>query len=194
MFAYCGNNPVVNFDPTGHVRKYVDATQGAVYGGSLSVGYLACIAAAVSVLVNTVTCATDQISKSISHSVAEVKRAVEKSFNNHSVYYLRDENNTVQYVGRTNNVEKRKAAHKANPARTGLTMDVVASGLTLLEARALEQAGMAYHHTINTANRMNNQINSIAPKYWDAFKEVALGTLNYEYNRITNEILYWAGS
>ena len=59
---------------------------------------------------------------------------------------------------------------------------------------ALEQAGMAYYHTINTANKMNNQINSVSPKYWGAFKELALGTLNYGWNQMSNEILYWTGN
>lgn len=91
-------------------------------------------------------------------------------------------------------MDRRRAAHNANPARTGLQMEVVASGLNLSEARALEQAGMAYYHTINTANRMNNQINSVAPKYWGKFKEMALGTLNYGWNQMSNEILYWTGN
>lgn len=45
-----------------------------------------------------------------------------------------------------------------------------------------------------TANRMNNQINSVSPKYWGAFKELALGTLNYGWNQMSNEILYWTGN
>ena len=45
------------------------------------------------------------------------------------------------------NVSRRRAAHSANPARAGLEMEVLASGLNLSEARALEQAGMAYYHT-----------------------------------------------
>ena len=100
----------------------------------------------------------------------------------------------MQYVGRTSNVSRRMRAHNANPARAGLEMVVIASGLNLSESRALEQAGMAYYHTINTTNRMNNQINSVAPKYWSAFKEIALGTLRYGWNQMTNEILYWTGN
>lgn len=50
------------------------------------------------------------------------------------------------------------------------------------------------HTIIITANRMNNQINSISPKYWGAFKELALGTLNYGWNQMSNEILYWTGN
>ena len=74
------------------------------------------------------------------------------------------------------------------PVRAGLEMEVLASGLNLSEARALEQAGMAYYHTIN---RMNNQINGISPRYWKVF---ALGTLDYGWNQMTNGILYWMGN
>ena len=50
------------------------------------------------------------------------------------------------------------------------------------------------YHTINTANKMNNQINSVSPKYWGTFKELALGVLDYGWNQMTNEILYWTGN
>ncbi len=121
--------------------------------------------------------------------------AVEKTLDrNNSVYVLKDDAGEVQYVGRTNSVSKRRAAHSINPNRAGLEMEVIASGLNLLEARALEQAGMAYYHTINTSNKMNNQINSVSPKYWSTFMAIAIGTLDYGWNQMTNEILYWTGN
>ena len=99
-----------------------------------------------------------------------------------------------QTVGRTNNVNRRARAHDANPARTGLEMQVIQSGLDLPQARAVEQASMAYYHTLNTATKTGNQINSIAPKYWSAYKEIALGVLSYGWNQASNEILYWTGN
>jgi len=89
---------------------------------------------------------------------------------------------------------KRKAAHAANPARRNLQMQVIASGLNLQESRALEQAGMAYYHTKNTTNKMNNQINSVDPKYWGAYKECALGVLRYGWNQMSNEIMFWTNN
>ena len=59
---------------------------------------------------------------------------------------------------------------------------------------ASEQAGMAYYHTINTVDKMNNQINSIAPQYWGVYKELAKGVLDYGWNQMTNEILYWTNN
>ena len=87
-----------------------------------------------------------------------IPATVNQIFTGNSVYVLVDEGGTVQYVGRTKNVERRREAHSQNPARSGLRMDVIASGLNHSESRALEQAGMAYYHTINTVDKMNNQI------------------------------------
>ena len=145
--------------------------------------------ATVAIKVAVVATAAGAISDTVEQKVEE-----KTTQQNNSVYVLKDENGTVQYVGRTNNVAKREIAHRANPARAGLKMEVIASGLSLPEARALEQAGMAYYHTINTANKMNNQINSVSPKYWGTFKELALGVLDYGWNQMTNEILYWTGN
>ena len=73
-------------------------------------------------------------------------------------------------------------------------MVIVASNLNYAEARALEQISMTYHHTLNTANRTYNQINGVSPKHWASIAEIGKGTLNYIENKITNEILWWAGS
>ena len=56
-----------------------------------------------------------------------------------------------------------KNAHEANPARAGLKLEVIQPNLNYVQARAVEQAAMAYYHTINTANKINNQINGISP-------------------------------
>lgn len=52
---------------------------------------------------------------------------------------------------------------------------------------------MAYYHTINTANKMNNQINGISPfnLKLGVYKESAVGMLGYAWNQASNEILYW---
>ena len=178
MFAYCGNNPVNNYDPSGHMM--VPKKDLASYGGASLL--------ALSVLLHP------NVAETAVEVVSEALMSIEETLCGNSVYVLKDDAGTVQYVGRTNNIERREKAHKANPARTGLHMEVVASGLTLPVARALEQAGMAYYHTINTKNKMNNQINGIAPKYWGEFQVLAMGLIDYGWNQMTNEILYWAGS
>ena len=219
MFSYCFNNPVNMSDPTGNWPKLSTifavvavaavavaavavtvATCGAaapalaVAGGGIIGGMSAgAVATAASVATGAMIVAGVSTTGAVTSAVAE-KAANKIAKRNNSVYVLKDDAGTVQYVGRTNDVDRRRAAHSANPARAGLEMEVIASGLNLPESRALEQAGMAYYHTINTANKMNNQINSVSPKYWDAFKELALGTLNYGWNQMSNEILYWTGN
>ena len=161
----------------------------AIAGGSI-IGAGAATTAAASVAINAITVAG--ISTAAAAAAAAAEEKAKKR--NHTVYALEDSNGKIQYVGRTTNLKNREKAHEANPYRKGLKISILASGLNYHEARALEQAGMVYHHTINTANKMNNQINGIAPKYWGIYKEIALGTLNYEWNRMTNEILYWTGN
>ena len=160
-------------------------------GGSLVTAGAAATAASVAT--------TAAVVATVSATAAVVANEIEKSAdqtskNNNSVYVLVDDAGAVQYVGRTVNVKKREAAHRANPFRHGLRMDVLESGLSLKQARALEQAGMAYYHTINSANKMNNQINGVAPKYWGVYKPIALNALKYGWNKMTNEILYWTGN
>ena len=75
-----------------------------------------------------------------------------------------------------------------------MDLEVIGSGLNYTQARILEQSGMAYYHTINTANKMNNQINGVSPKHWGQYKEIAIGLLKYGWNQMTNEIMYWAES
>ena len=214
LFAYCLNNPVNLSDEAGAWPKWsqifigvaivavavavtaatfgaaVPALAAAAGGGAVIGG-----ASAGAATVATGAMAAAGITTAAAATAAVAEKTVERaSKRNNTVYALVDDDNVVQYVGRTNNVQRRKNAHSANPARSGLRMDILASDLTLEESRALEQAGMAYYHTINTANKMNNQINSVAPKYWDKFKGIASGLLDYGYNQMTNEILYWTGN
>ena len=179
MFAYCENNPVNLSDNSGHEAVAIGV--GAIVGLVVAVAVVS-------------YAATKFIGSIVSEKSKTADRAARKNEKNNSVYILKDDKGVVQYVGRTNNVVRRKAAHRANPDRAELEFEVIASELSLQEARALEQAGMVYYHTLSTAQKMNNQINGVAPKYWGAFKEIALGVLKYRENVMTNEILYWAGS
>ena len=213
LFSYCFNNPVNMTDSTGNWPKlstiFAAVAVAAVAVAAVAVTVATCGAAAPALAVaggsiaggiSAGSVATGAMlaagaSAAAAATTAVAEKAVEKvTKRNNSVYALIDDSDTVQYVGRTNDIERRRKAHGINPARSGLRMEILASGLNLAEARALEQAGMAYYHTINTANKMNNQINGIAPKYWTAFKELAVGVLDYGWNQMTNEILYWTGN
>ena len=218
MFAYAFNAPVVHDDLSGNWPKlstiFAVVAVAAVVVATAAITVATCgvsvptlaIAGGLAGGLSTGTAATATAIASGAFAIAGASTAaaftsaiVENANNkndtrNNSVYVLKDDEGTVQYVGRTKDVRKRAAAHKSNPARAGLEMEVIASGLNKSESRALEQAGMAYYHTINTANKMNNQINSVAPKHWTLFKELAFGVLNYGQNQMSNEILYWTGN
>ena len=175
MYAYCLNSPLLYCDDTGTAaRMWQDL--GAT-GGSIGFN----------------TAFTYVIAKQVAEIISDVKENIKEnpSEREHFVYVLKDSKHTVQYVGRTKKPDKRKAAHQLNPARNGLKFIVIQDNLTLEEAKALEQAGMIYFHTINTANKMNNQINGIAQIKWDKYKKIATGVLEYSWNQMSNEILYW---
>ena len=214
MFAYCFNNPINMSDPTGNWPKLstilavvavtavavaavsaVVVTCGAAVPALAAAGGASASALGAASAIGGAALTVAKVAGVASATSYVAEKAIEKTTKrNNSVYVLKDDSGTVQYVGRTNNVNRRKVAHSTNPARAGLQMEVIASGLNKVESRALEQAGMAYYHTLNTASKMNNQINGIAPKYWGAFQELALGTLDYGWNQMTNEILYWTGN
>ena len=129
-------------------------------------------------------------------SSAVEKKANRDSTRNNTVYKLVDKDDEVQYVGRTTCVSAREQAHKRNPYRRDLKMEIIAQDLSYNEARGLEQIAMLKYHTINTAKRMNNQINGISPfnKSLEIYMTAGRGVAGYISNQISNEILYWTGN
>ena len=174
LYAYCSNNPVMYSDPSGHSII-------GILSGMAVAAYHAFVALITVVSVLMVVDAT----------FSEVEKINKNKDNNNYVYVLTDDSKDVKYVGRTKDPLKRLKAHNKNPARKGLTMYIIAKDLTLEEARALEQAGMAYYNTITKINKVHNQINGINPNNWGNYKTVAFNFLNYGWNQMTNEIMYW---
>ena len=113
----------------------------------------------------------------------------------YTVYILMDDDENVQYVGRTKNPEDREKAHQRDPFRGHLRFVPIATGLTYQQARGYEQIMMLHCHTKNTADRMNNQINGISPKNkrLKMYMEAGRGIVEYNGNQISNEILNWMG-
>ena len=77
-------------------------------------------------------------------------------------------NNQIEYVGRTANIEDRRKAHKSNGSpRKHLEMLPIAENISYEQARGLEQMGIDYYNTYNPVkyggNAYNNQINGISP-------------------------------
>jgi len=218
MFAYAFNNPIMYDDPTGNwpklstiftvvavaaavvaVAAVCVATAGlatvAVVGGGTAFMATATTTAALGVAATAGKVAL------AATGAAAVSKAAEKTYDNlprnHTVYGLQNrDTKQIEYVGRTTNPAKRAKAHEKNPARSHLEMVPLATGLNALEARGIEQMQMLSHHTINTANRMNNQINGISPfnPKLGMYMEAGRGAVAYLGNQISNEILYWTGN
>ena len=191
MFAYCGNNPANYYDPFGNFRIQQDACYSYL-GDNGSCGGGGAIIYAIGGLI--------ELSKEIL-SFGTIAIAISttldstKDRGNNYVYVLVDQNNKVQYVGRTKNPAARESAHKRNPFRKGLTFNVVGSRLNYNQARGLEQVLMLYYHTVDTQNHQNNQINGIGLNndFVDRYINAAQGALGYVWNQLSNEVLNWLG-
>lgn len=218
MFSYAFNNPLKYSDPSGNWPSlstvFTVVAVAAVVVAAVAVCVAtaglatAAIASGGAALVTTATTTTAlgvattalkvvsiATTAAAAATLAETYVNNKKSSNNHSVYVLKDANDTVQYVGRTTNVSARESAHKVNPARSDLTLEVLHENISYAEARGLEQTYMSFYHTINTANKMNNQINGIGlmnPNL-GTYLTAAEGVLGYAWNQVSNEVLYWAG-
>ena len=94
-----------------------------------------------------------------------------ENLKDHSVYIIRERagNKRVVYVGRTSDFARRQYAHQikegAKYREDRYAMYAIATGLTLDEARALEQVLISAY----TLEGLMNLINSIAPSKWDQF-------------------------
>ena len=213
LYQYCFNNPVIYEDVVGKWPKLssvfaavaavaavvtVGAICVATAGAAIAVGSVLSSAAmgvtsTVTETAITVAAAKTAVSAATTAVVAGAVTEYSKLPRNHTVYKLVDNKNTVQYVGRTVNPDKRKQEHAKNPARANLQFEIIRTGLNRYEARGLEQIMMLHYHTLNTLNAMNNQINGISPKNRKLrrYMYAARGIAKYVDNQITDEILYW---
>lgn len=206
MFAYCFNNPLNMSDPTGNWPKLstifkVVAVVAAVVAVAAVCVATAGLATAAVVGGETMLVATSTTTAALgvaatagkiafaAAGAAVVSEAAKKTYDNlpknHTVYVLQDPSaGKIEYVGRTTDPAKRAAAHKSNAARQHLEMVPLATGLNAIETRGVEQIQMLEHHTINTANKMNNQINGISPfnRELGVYMEAGRGALSYLEN------------
>jgi hypothetical protein len=136
--------------------------------------------------------------KAEAEAKAETQAATKSEEKLYYVYVLVDKANKdkVEYVGRTNDYERRAKEHEKDPCRGHLKMVVLYRNLTKEEARGLEQTNMWYHHTLNNLDPKNNQINGISPhnKNIDTYIENGLDAsevkailADYTRNFLSNE-------
>ncbi len=204
-FAYCLNNPICRSDSAGnysevfpwHERRLEGQGTGSFGIGGYGGGGGALIAGLLELL-SEVDFSEGIIdtTKAIGAAAAAIIAALDidnKLKRENYVYLLYNSQGDVVYVGRTKDPGRRKAEHDLNPFRRGLEMYIVAKNLTLPEARVVEQACMLYYKTLKKGLNAFNQINSLNPIYWSTtyWIEIAEGTLDYTWNNVSNEILYW---
>ena len=136
LFSYCENNPVNLFDSFGRNPLAIIAGIGAT------------IASAIKIAVQTMIAVTAAVG--VAHGVGQVADRVktiaesktDNSPRDQSVYLLKDKNDEVRYVGRTNDPARRMKEHirdTKHPERKDYTMTVVFSGLTDAQSRVTEQ-------------------------------------------------------
>ena len=194
MFAYCGNNPVMGYDPQGlYDRETLKQQVKTIAIGFNTGGGGGGFAIGAGWLINE----ANEILLSFGAIAIAIQTALEASNErgNYYVYVLVGPDNSVEYVGRTQHPAGRERAHARNPAREGLTFEIVGSKLNYMQARGLEQVLMLYYHTIDTSNRKNNQINGISPNNSRKHQYIlsAEGALGYIWNQVSNEVLVWLG-
>ena len=199
MFAYCNNDPVNATDSTG-TRLTNDAGGGFAFAGGSGSSALIWqqaaqfIASLSALLAGKAVQMTLFSSRSVGKTRAVTMAMTRLTSKSYTVYKLVDETGQVQYIGRTVNVEQRRRAHERNEYRSGLTLVVIKRNLSYAAARGLEQTYMLHYHTLNTLNKMNNQINGISPTNVNkqVYIEAARGAAGFMWNEISNEIMCWA--
>ena len=181
MFAYCSNNPVNMVDSSGtwslsSLFSAVATVAVVVAAVALCVAAVAVAAPAVITIGGTLvsSAAVAAGAASVAAGAAEVyvaskaagavcKVAEKRANTSYSVYFLKDDDDQIQYVGRvTDRGYNDRMRYHYNTR--GLTPAYRISGLSYAEARGLEEIGMIECHTLNPTNPINNQIRGISPK------------------------------
>ncbi|MCX4255216.1 MAG: hypothetical protein OSJ63_08160, partial [Bacilli bacterium] len=117
LYSYCENNPINRTDSDGNIA-------GAIVSGIAALGTVG-TAIVGGLIVGGLYLATREIVKSVVVTATDLKSLVSSKPKTkeqqgiHNVYVLTDKNNNqkVEYVGRTTDVELRKKQHKTGPKK-----------------------------------------------------------------------------
>ncbi len=120
-----------------------------------------------------------------SKAKAKTKRITQKvPDKSYTVYKLIDvEDKSVQYIGRTGDIQATIRRHKRNIFRSELEFVPIHRGLSLEQSRGLEQYYIEVYRTLNKENKANNQINGVNPKKkekYEYYSDIAKHYLNGE--------------
>ena len=154
VYSYCENNPIMYSDASGHSLIGALVGIGAVIG-SLTTGQLIALGfvalVGLQLIYTTTKIAVDTVVKQVEKKISE------DNFEDQSVYIMRNKyTNVVEYVGRTNNPDRRQGEHDKDVTKSDLLpMEVKFTGLTKKQARAMEQTIIASYGLSKLINRRN---------------------------------------
>ena len=203
LYSYCFNNPINMSDLSGHwpslsqifagiavvavavaAVAVVVATAGAATPVLAAAGGAAVSSAAATTAATVATGA--MIIGGVSATAAAVTSVVENTnysgpARDQSVYVMRDKTtDEVKYVGRTNDPARRQGEHSRDPKKANLQpLEVKFTGLTEVEARAVEQLLISSYALGNLAN---------------ARREIASGNVKGFAGKIGNIISIFGGT
>lgn len=169
------------------VSLLVAAVAGAVVVGApvLAAAGVGVVSTGVTTVATSVAIAA-VITAGVAATAAIVTSVVENQdyqgpIKNQSVYVMRDKiTNEIKYVGRTNNPIRRQAEHEKDPNKAHLNpLEVKFSGLTITEARAMEQVLISSYSLSNLSN---------------ARREIAVGNVSGFAGKMQNIISIFVGS
>jgi len=204
LYSYCMNNPVMLSDPNGNwpklstiltvvavvavvvaVAAVVVVTAGAaapalaVAGGGI-MGGMSAGAIATATTVGMVAAGTAIVAGTAAVVASKVENSNYRGpTRDQTVYKLvQPGSSTPEYVGRTNDPARRAGEHAKSPGKAGLEMVPIATGLTKMEARAMEQVVISAY----TLNNLSN-----------ARREIAVGNVGGFAGNMNNTIKLFGG-
>lgn len=174
MFAYCENNPVMRVDPTGELFwDILDCFMAALsweefVSNPSWAGFGWAVADTISLLPGIPSVSYVRRGLEIADTVQDISKSMRKIQDaaetlprgNNYVYYSLNSNGIIDYVGITNNFERRSAEW----ARKGRVIQHYVDGVDRTSARYVEQAVIDTFGMKKNGGLLDNKINSIAPK------------------------------
>ena len=186
LYAYCSNNNVTFIDYSGSSAAIAIGGTAFLTEIAIAIGKTLLSAAAI---LGGAALTEDIVTNSTYKNSSNSKKSKKSSdtAKEHNVYVLKDDDNEVQYVGRTKNLKATKYRHENNPNRKKLTLYPVYVDLTYNEARILEQKLIEEYKTLKKDIPMNNQINGMSKKhYLYRFVPMPIGTWDESLTYVGN--------
>ena len=173
MFSYCENNPVMRVDPTGKFWDILDCFMAALsweefVSNPSWAGFGWAVADTISLLPGIPSVSYVRRGLEIADTVQDISKSMRRIQDaaetlprgNNYVYYSLNSNGIIDYVGITNNFERRSAEW----ARKGRVIQHYVDGVDRTSARYVEQAVIDTFGMKKNGGLLDNKINSIAPK------------------------------